>query len=475
MKQSTLLFLLPVITIAILSIASKAFLSQFLLGRNWIVKEGGQQQQLSASRRTSSSSAIAAAAASNTKLMSSLFGSDAADGDERLVKAAPEKVHFIILVHGWMGNSKEMGYLQKAIEKETELWRRKQPGHRVVVHSAVSNDGKTHDGIAAGGQRLADEITHFINNVSELLSVDDEDNNPTTFSLSFVGNSLGGLYARYALSQIPFLHDGGGGPTVQPKIFCTTATPHLGVSKHTYLPLPRSLEHVVANAMLPTGRDLFRVTDVIDKITVDPQFVKPLNSFHKRIAYANTHSTDFQVPTATAAFLAESNSIHRKVTANGDSDDVHDRPFVSLAVETEKRIPIQTETEVVIENNGSGSNNNNDSKRMTSAQLAERLDALGWHKVLCDVRESLLSIPIPFKSNSKGHQHHHHKDEYSSQELLHRYASGILSDDRFHFPFGHSVLVANSKNKQYEKWNAAGQPIMDHLAADLIRDIMTDN
>eukprot|EP00985_Skeletonema_marinoi_P027122 scaffold21752_cov66-Skeletonema_marinoi.AAC.1 len=70
----------------------------------------------------------------------------------------------------------------------------------IVVHSAKCNVGKTHDGIKNGGTRLANEIINFIQsdtlNRREEGDSDNDDDINVTFSL--VGNSLGGLYSRYA-------------------------------------------------------------------------------------------------------------------------------------------------------------------------------------------------------------------------------------------------------------------------------------
>jgi hypothetical protein len=131
---------------------------------------------------------------------------------------------------------------------------------RFVVYSSTVNEGRTSDGIAAGGSRLATEVTDIIESHRA---------HSKQVTLSFVGNSLGGLYSRYALSEIDL-------STAEPFVFCTTATPHLGVSQHTYVPLPRWGEWVVAHSMWPTGRDLFQYTPVIHDMALDPKFKAPL-------------------------------------------------------------------------------------------------------------------------------------------------------------------------------------------------------
>ena len=119
----------------------------------------------------------------------------------------------------------------------------------LIVHNCVCNEGKTTDGVTNGGERLVEEI---LTTIKEKMST----RSSNTVTVSVVGNSLGGIYSRYAVAKLARcqkeldydLHF---------NIFCTTATPHLGISRHTYFPLPRSAENVVANALGTTGKDLY--------------------------------------------------------------------------------------------------------------------------------------------------------------------------------------------------------------------------
>ena len=141
-----------------------------------------------------------------------------------------------------------------------------------------------------------------------------------------LGNSLGGLYSRYAIAKLKercresckqngteqaasndcyILDDAFA---VHPNIFCTTATPHLGVAGHTFLPLPRRAEIGVAHAMGQSGKDLFRLNPLLFDMATNETYLEPLAAFRQRIAYANAYGTDFPVPAATAAFLSESSA-----------------------------------------------------------------------------------------------------------------------------------------------------------------------
>merc|ERR1712194_926688 len=120
-----------------------------------------------------------------------------------------------------------------------------------------------------------------------------------------------------------------------------------------------------------TGRDLFLLTSHIENTITDPYWIEPLLRFEKRIAYANTYSMDFMVPTSTAAFLSEqskSEHFHLKTPSSLRSLD-HDHnnnqthnPFVALVVETPKQHELLTKPHI------------------NDLDMAQRLDAMGWTK-----------------------------------------------------------------------------------------------
>lgn len=459
-------------------------------------------------------------------------------------------LHLIFLVHGYMGNPNELCYLQTALERQllsrlvtsdqdpNDNHHHHQP-YKLLSHSVVANNGKTYDGIAAGGMRVAQEVNEIIDKIVQIYDNNKEsentphlnplDNNvttPPTITLSFVGHSLGGLYARYALKFIDALNppddvdttsnsEGKRSVHILPKVFCTTATPHLGTTRNTYLYVPRPIEWFISQVMLSTGRDLFRTSspDVIQDMAVEPEFVRPLQAFETRLLYANAFATDFQVPTATAAFLADIDSIHRfqmcgtiaattfdeHVNPVADSKEGSENDFSVLVVET----PYQPVARAPIEHSDEHNEEEQSPKKVSkvyldNSELARRLDAMGWTKVFCDVRPHLWSISnpfaklIPFSSpapekpasfallettpsldsvdETMTARSSPTASSFTSSQLL--MAVGRPQGGAWHAPTAHTVLVANSKNEQYAKWNAAGRPIMDQLARDLIKKIV---
>jgi hypothetical protein len=186
--------------------------------------------------------------------------------------------------------------------------------------------------------------------------------------------------------------------------------------------------------MWPTGRDLFQYTPIIQDMAFHRKFKTPLQRFRRRIAYANAHATDFQVPTCTAAFLSPA-SPHPHVTVEDD--------FFALTVET----PHDPES--------------------VDDTMAHSLDAMGWTKVFCDNRANIQgpALALPFSS----HTDIPIKSTWSSEELI-----PVVTSVGTHwkFPMGHQVLVANSKSPAYERLSAGGQPVVDRMAASLIGDIV---
>jgi len=367
------------------------------------------------------------------------------------------QTHYIFLVHGWLGNSLEMSYIENAIVNQVQKSATTSAAaqkSRVIVHSVTANNGRTTDGIAKGGIRIAQEIQNFMKEdvkaytklSSSSLSLS---SSPSPMahqaSISFVGNSLGGLYSRYALSCIPTQLDIPSMKIVlHYNIFCTTVTPHLGVASNTYIKLPRFMEHVIGNVLLSTGRDLFRVDssgttsssinnenkskkqqqheqeqeqpqnyhtvdDLIYTMAVDEIFITPLMSFSKRLAYINAFGTDFQVPTSTAAFLdSESTYPHYVIEAtsfsntsttgsgDGDDDDGEKSSFIATKVITKRSLDIIY------------ANQEWYSDKSPHLIMSNKLDALGWDKVFIDTRDKIplptYAIPKFFKSTKKSHK-----------------------------------------------------------------------
>jgi hypothetical protein len=193
----------------------------------------------------------------------------------------------IVLQHGLYGSASNLLVLKQNLEQ--------LGGDSVLVHSATCNEGRlTRDGVAAGGRRLADEVLQLREKYQSLES------------LALVGNSLGGLYVRYAST---LLLDPAGDTIargLRPDTLLTLCSPHLGVRTFTYLPLPAPHKSWISWPSWwvagTTGDDLLLRTSLLEEMSC-PQsdHYRALAAFQRRRAYANLKG-DFMVPFGTAAF-----------------------------------------------------------------------------------------------------------------------------------------------------------------------------
>eukprot|EP00529_Nitzschia_sp_RCC80_P017648 CAMPEP_0113464796 /NCGR_PEP_ID=MMETSP0014_2-20120614/13389_1 /TAXON_ID=2857 /ORGANISM="Nitzschia sp." /LENGTH=843 /DNA_ID=CAMNT_0000356895 /DNA_START=70 /DNA_END=2601 /DNA_ORIENTATION=- /assembly_acc=CAM_ASM_000159 len=432
--------------------------------------------------------------------------------------------------------------------------------HDMVVYSSVANEGKTTDGIENGGDRLVEEMRTVIdaemkkrypeivgNEIMEdntglpaaSASENEEEDRIYDVTISMLGNSLGGLFGRYAIAKLVERHcvkevrtikvkgvendifssvrakikkhslngNGGGGDDnddevleeecwildgkyrLHLNIFCTTASPHLGVSGHTWFRIPRTAEIGVAHAMGNTGKDLFRLNDLLYKMATDPVFLRPLGAFRKRIAYANCYGTDFVVPAGTAAFLSENSTYPHHF-----SDDyiLDDNGLVIAALHTPTHVG---------ENDEETEDHSDELHEMSSS-----LDKLGWKKVFVDVRKEMPSVEIPKvlrrsgtpSSETSSDNGDHGAAEGSNNEEAAAATAAATTvtnkveqlkkqkvvgskdiadavssfvDNRVSLPLGHNMIVAFSRNRVFTYANKAGRPIVDSLAKELVEDV----
>jgi pimeloyl-ACP methyl ester carboxylesterase len=229
--------------------------------------------------------------------------------DEDLCASTPRQsnpTHLFFLVHGLGGRPEDLSALSDVLQH------RGGSTGGVLVHLARANQRRlyTYDGIQSGGSRLATELRSLVSA------------HPGLTHVSLVGNSLGGLYCRYAAALLwePESKTIAG---LRPVSFLTTASPHLGVGQHGHLRIiPRPLQHA-GGALLGTSiKQLLLLDDATSTVGLqnsvveglaqapaplllrmgtDEAFLAPLRAFSRRHVYANAVN-DFLVAYETAAF-----------------------------------------------------------------------------------------------------------------------------------------------------------------------------
>ncbi|XP_039064459.1 uncharacterized protein LOC120209548 [Hibiscus syriacus] len=219
-----------------------------------------------------------------------------------------DPTHLVIMVNGIIGSAQNWRFAAKQFLK-------KYPGD-VIVHCSERNSSTlTFDGVDVMGDRLAEEVKNVISH------------HPSVQKISFVGHSLGGLIARYAIARLYEReqtqeisqtngdygtdHLGDSCPEgqsnckiagLEPMNFITFASPHLGSLWHKQVPLfggSRALEKLAARTSWlfgRTGKHLFLKDGKNGKPPLlfqmvsdceDLKFITALQSFRRRVAYAN--------------------------------------------------------------------------------------------------------------------------------------------------------------------------------------------
>ena len=332
--------------------------------------------------------------------------------------------HLIVLVHGFLGSPTDLEYLG---EQLTKL------GNCRVLYSQSNFWIKSLAGIEDGAQRLVDEIQIA------------QQNHPNLRQISFVGNSLGGLYARFAThlmtahlrlngnctnnvtesSDCKYLYANSNALGFEPISFLTVASPFLGVSDYTYLDdlvqhiagaesakIPVTVKKMIASIMGSTGKELFLFDDkdktqtLLYRMNTAEEYLAPLRLFKRRRLYANLDN-DFMVSAYTGAFLAPETIIFlqererqsRTTTPSSKKEaSVADLPRIVANITTSPNLHCSISTNEsqanaqTVESFGQGlsaaadSSNSPpeaaDPKQAVYSRMRDKLDCLGWEKVI---------------------------------------------------------------------------------------------
>uniref|UniRef100_A0A1D1YD54 Putative lipase YOR059C n=1 Tax=Anthurium amnicola TaxID=1678845 RepID=A0A1D1YD54_9ARAE len=304
---------------------------------------------------------------------------DGAAGDERgtagrggahLYQAAQEggriPTHLVIMVNGIIGSAGDWRFAAKHFVK-------KLPEDVIVHRSECNSNLLTLHGVDIMGERLAKEVLSFVKRRPELRKI------------SFVGHSLGGLIARYAIARLyePGLpqeafeangnrkdHDAGVKHLeersmgkiagLEPMNFITFATPHLGARWHRQMPFLcgfQLLERMASRGswiLRRTGKHLFLNDKDEDKPPLllrmikdseDLLFISALRSFRRRVAYSNACS-DHVVGWATSSIRRQHELPKREVFTRNKKYPhiVHVESPKAVTVEQDLPLDINTKT-----------------------------------------------------------------------------------------------------------------------------------
>ncbi|KAL1344824.1 hypothetical protein HN51_018647 [Arachis hypogaea] len=311
------------------------------------------------------------------------YGAKGEGFDMEMVDASdsqrPKPTHLIIMVNGLIGSAKNWKFAAKQFLKRYP--------HDAVVHCSECNPARlTFDGVDVMGDRLAKEVIVVIKR------------HPSVKKISFVGHSLGGLVARYAIAKLyegdistEFSHESknceGQIAGLEPVNFITSATPHLGSCGHKQCPMFFGSRHAekaairVSGLLRRTGKHLF-LTDGINgkpplllqmvRDSEDLKFISALRSFKRRVAYANVRY-DKLVGWSTSS-IRRRNELPKRQNLSSHENYRH---IVNVETATPSSDPNQISTESQVNNNGS--------RRLDmEEEMIRGLTRMSWERI--DVR-----------------------------------------------------------------------------------------
>ncbi len=300
-----------------------------------------------------------------------------------------------------MGNAQEMGYFGQALSEQVHHQHRKrrqqeritvQDGrhhgnnvrdctsertcdngdmsvyNRIQVHAARCNQGKTSDGLRKGGKRLAKEIQDYVReDITQLCKqrklgcANHELELHATISL--VGYSLGGLYARYAISCLPpnihfDLTDPSYKPAkkettasttasttatttkdssssssccvgsvkvhLHPNIFMTIVTPHLGLAGNCSFKTSQAFEQLSSRITGQAGLDLFLMDHKVGRRCRQRRHKRRRQYNMSRFRKLSSGSSSGSSSSQTEKYNHDKNTHHgnRDVTGNDENESV---------------------------------------------------------------------------------------------------------------------------------------------------------
>ena len=153
--------------------------------------------------------------------------------------------HLIVYCHGFGSSGSRHGVHIKH-ELDAAL------GPSCQVYTCISNTGwtslitfyKTCQGMDVGGARIQEEVMSVLSR------------HPSVREISFIGSSLGGLYARFAIGRLLSDTSAPLRGKVTPVAYISLATPHLGVRGPYLNPLLTWLTPTLRELMLNDSSDL---------------------------------------------------------------------------------------------------------------------------------------------------------------------------------------------------------------------------
>ncbi|RHZ45730.1 hypothetical protein Glove_658g20 [Diversispora epigaea] len=309
-----------------------------------------------------------------------------------------KEIHLVVFIHGLWGNPSHLqNFVNKFIEKR---------GNEIEVLNVKSvTSAYTYDGVDVCGERIALEI------VKKLASFKKQyDKIKKITKISFIGYSLGGLMARYAIG---ILYKNGIFDEITPMSFNTFATPHIGIKRSDDKYLTKVINWTTSNLMSNSGEQLQYIDNFKNMnepllyILSNPDkiFYKALTKFKKLILFANGIN-DNSVPYWTAA-ITEVNPFEMidelNLYRNQKCEDIID--MISLQNNNNN------------ENNNDNNNENDNENNNNNNNKNKKNNKKNKNKNRCSV-SSIPPSPSSISNNSNNSSISPISSRYSSSQSL---------------------------------------------------------
>ena len=198
--------------------------------------------------------------------------------------------HLIVIKHGWLAHGIRATPLAKGLYNFALKKANNNSKNGYMIHIIGSNCDdyvmgwkKTNDGIHHGGKRAANEIKSILDKYESINKI------------SLIGQSLGGLYIRFAIKELYNFDNDAFYRNVKPCNFVTMGSPHLGTEDWVKIAMNGYLYKFAKYAkqfgIVPsTIEQLINIDN--DRLLYDmasnKQFLLPLTKFKNRLIYANS-------------------------------------------------------------------------------------------------------------------------------------------------------------------------------------------
>lgn len=360
------------------------------------------------------------------------------------------------LVHGLGGNRVDLSYLAQQLQGRSE--------HVGIVHCVSCNEGKTKDGVVQGGERVATEVRNVL---------EQHPNKVPLKRISFVGNSLGGLYCRYACAVLFQKCEGAGKDGtctcgcqgvgrmagLIPHSFVTIATPHLGIRKFKILNLPDLVYSTMAK---DTGKDLLLKKSSSCSCGL-PLVARMAGVEHEESCQQNSDTSSMEIEEGSllppARFIEALDSFaRRRLYANMNNDLLVFFGTASICLDPPAEATVSLPDQ---------------SFSRSTPELSKQSEEMGQGDLSAQVKHLKAVVYNREASVEQRDTLRFHSGLYEDQKLEVCMASKLneLSWEKFYLrypglPYAHAIISANRRLLP-SLVSKPGQPLMDQLAIHL--------